>query len=69
MSILVQGGKSYKASKLDNFELLDSREYSPVHHYIRDFNAGVPQHRFFSFFLTASFEGPQFCSSWTKLSS
>ena len=56
------GGAELWDPNFINFDLNDFREYSPVHHYIRDLNAGMPQHRFFSIFLTANFEGPQFCS-------
>ena len=66
-SILVNELQNCGPSKLDNFELLNFREYSPVHHYIRDLNAGMPQHRFFRVFLTPNFEGPQFCSPLTKI--
>ena len=62
-----QGPRSCGCSNFVNFELLDFFEYSPVHHYIRDLKAGMPQHHFFGVFLTANFEGPQFCTPLAKI--
>ena len=47
MLILVNGLQNCGPLNLGVKKNLGFCEYSPVHHYIRDLNAGMPQHRFF----------------------